>query len=121
MTVDDPGKGCCIIVIPNFTEFSPTKIPKLLKIYKKLPGESWKYRRVTPYKHGNTERKYILLILKITGNSRKTPGKISGKLPKFRKFAKIFPEKFPENSRKTYVFFTVKRNAAAQKSIVLFL
>ena len=51
-----------------------------------------------------TEHKSIFLCLGKVGKSGKISGEISGKFPKFRKFAKIFPEnfrkipgKFPEN------------------------
>ena len=68
-----------------------------------------------------TARKFNFLLWKSIGKSEKTPGEISGKFRKFRKFTKIFPEKFPENPRKIGVFFRRKCNVAARKSIFLLL
>jgi hypothetical protein len=44
------------------------------------------------------------------------------KIPKFREnFPRKFSRKFPENFQKIVVFFKMKYNATAQKSIFLFL
>ena len=47
-------------------------------------------------------------------------GETSGKFPKFRKVMKIFPGKFPENSRKNETILTVKCDVTERKSCFYF-
>ena len=97
-----------------------SKIPKIpgRNFSGKFPGNSGRFSLLNPM----IQRVNILFYYyKSKEHQEEFREKFPEKFHKFRKFVKIFPGKFPENSRKIGVFFRMECNATEQKLNFLFL